>query len=362
LHPRIQSTKSLFRKTASRVSALRGAGHRAAASTTAGLARKPSRLTVGLAAAGVATVIGVTAGVAAGATGGHETAVNNLGAGSHSISLSAPHRGGAPAFGGGTGSAAGHTSAFRPAAHPAATQTVAAQHAAVQPAKPAPAPRPSTAKTTTKSAAKLSAPAAKTTAAAHPAHATAPAKPAAKARPAAAKKPAAPARPAAAKKPAAPARPAAPKPPGRPYLIYDSVTPTAIPAHHEVATYATGGYAVSPTQVAGRRHVLWIDTTGSDYMANALDVEPGDATPQMAANWAYHRLAQDPKRIAVIYTMQSEWPACQQAVASLSAKMRYHIRWWIADPTGVPHILPGASATQWYWGQHYDITTASPNF
>ena len=61
----------------------------------------------------------------------------------------------------------------------------------------------------------------------------------------------------------------------RPFQIYDSVTPRQIPAHHMVATYATGNYAASPAEVAGRRPVMWIDTTGSDYAASVLDVEPG---------------------------------------------------------------------------------------
>ncbi len=149
--------------------------------------------------------------------------------------------------------------------------------------------------------------------------------------------------------------------PARPYLIYDSVTPSAIPAHHEIATYATGGYAVAPSQVAGR-HVLWIDTNGSDPGAAALDVEPGDATPSMAATWAWHKLHADPHGLAIIYTMQSEWPAAQAAVGSLPANMRSHVRWWIADPTGYPHIVPGSNATQWYWGTNYDISIAKPNF
>ncbi|HUZ27195.1 MAG TPA: hypothetical protein VMV07_25880 [Streptosporangiaceae bacterium] len=146
-----------------------------------------------------------------------------------------------------------------------------------------------------------------------------------------------------------------------PYLIYDSVTPAAIPAHHVVATYATGNYAASPSQVAGRK-VMWIDTTGTDYAASILDVEPGDATPSGAASWALHRLSARPNALARIYTMRSEWPAVQAAVATLPARMRSHIRWWIADPTGSPHIVPGSDATQWYWGSSYDITTATPRF
>jgi len=155
------------------------------------------------------------------------------------------------------------------------------------------------------------------------------------------------------------ARPAAP---AGPYRIYDSVTPSSIPAHAPVATYADGGYAVSPSQVAGRGHVLWIDTNGSDPRASALDVEPGDATPSMAASWAWHKLHAAANSVAIIYTMRSEWPAAQAAVHTLPPQMQSHVRWWIADPTGVPHIVPGASATQWYWGPNYDITTASPGF
>jgi hypothetical protein len=150
--------------------------------------------------------------------------------------------------------------------------------------------------------------------------------------------------------------------PQRPYEIYDSVTPSAIPAHHQVATYATGGYAVSPSQVSGRGNVLWIDTRGTDPKAAALDVEPGDATPSVAASWAWHKLHAADNSVAIIYTMRSEWAAAKAAVDTLPAHMQSHIRWWIADPTGVPHVVPGASATQWYWGSNYDITTANPGF
>jgi len=129
-----------------------------------------------------------------------------------------------------------------------------------------------------------------------------------------------------------------------------------------IATYATGSYAVSAAQVAGRRHVMWIDITGMDHAASILDVEPGDATPSLAASWAWHRLRANPRALARIYTMRSEWPAVQAAVATLPSRMRSRIRWWIADPTGYPHIVPGSDATQWYWGHSYDITTATPRF
>lgn len=159
---------------------------------------------------------------------------------------------------------------------------------------------------------------------------------------------------------ATPAPAAAPAP--TPYLIYDSVTPQLIPAGQNVATYATGGYAVPASQVAGRGNVLWIDTQGTDTGAQALDVEPGDATPSVAASWAYHKLSQTQDAVARIYTMISEWPAVKAAIATLPQQMQSRVHYWIADPTGYAHVVPGSDATQWYWGKNWDISTALPGF
>ena len=141
----------------------------------------------------------------------------------------------------------------------------------------------------------------------------------------------------------------------------DSVTASDLPGNKVDATYATGGYAVPASQVAGK-HVVWIDTNGSDPKANALDVEPGDATPAQAATWAAQHVKADPNSPAIIYTMRSDWPAAQSAVASLPLSVQHQVRWWIADPTGTPHIVPGSSATQWYWGSSVDLSMAQPNF
>jgi len=161
---------------------------------------------------------------------------------------------------------------------------------------------------------------------------------------------------------AAPAPSAPAAPPAQPTTIYDSVTPSSIPAGAPAAVYSDGSYATSPSQVAGHANTLWIDTNGSNPKANALDVEPGDATPQQAGQWVSQKLSSTPNQVAIVYTMRSDWSATQAAVAQLPAWMQSHVKWWIADPTGVPHMVPGADATQWYWGQNYDITTANPGF
>lgn len=169
--------------------------------------------------------------------------------------------------------------------------------------------------------------------------------------------------------PAAPASPqqaAAPAPAptasAQPYRIYDSVSPSQIPAHEAAALYSNGSYAANPSQVGQLGHQLWIDVTGYNYSASVLDVEPGDATPAQAASWAYHRLSQHPDALARIYTFQNQWPAVKQAIAGLPSWMQARVHWWIADPTGVPHMVQGANATQWYWGSNYDQSTAMPGF
>ncbi|HEX3712205.1 MAG TPA: hypothetical protein VHV09_05390 [Trebonia sp.] len=148
----------------------------------------------------------------------------------------------------------------------------------------------------------------------------------------------------------------------KPYTLYDSVTPNTIPSGQAAAVYATGSYAAQPSAVSGHRSVLWIDTNGSDPGANVLDVEPGDATPAGAAQWVQARLSADRHAVAVVYTMRSEWQAVKANVGALPGWMQSKVRYWIADPTGYNHVVPGSSATQWYWGSKYDISTANPEF
>jgi len=161
---------------------------------------------------------------------------------------------------------------------------------------------------------------------------------------------------------AAPAKPKAKAAPAKQYLIYDSVTPSSIPTGMAAAVYANGSYAASASQATRHGKVLWIDVNGSNPSANVLDVEPGDATPAGAAVWVQQRLSGHPKEVAIVYTMRSQWQAVKDNVAHLPAWMQSKVRYWIADPTGVPHVVPGSNATQWYWGSHFDITTANPEF
>jgi hypothetical protein len=148
----------------------------------------------------------------------------------------------------------------------------------------------------------------------------------------------------------------------RRFTFYDSVTPQAIPKGQIVATYSTGAHPIPASAVAGRRTVIWVDTLATDPSgSNALDIEPGCASPSQAAGWVRARLTAHPNATAVLYTMISDWQTVKADVATLPSWMQSHIRWWIADPTGQPHIVPGADATQWYWGTSYDISLAKSN-
>jgi hypothetical protein len=147
-----------------------------------------------------------------------------------------------------------------------------------------------------------------------------------------------------------------------PTTIYDSTSPASVPAGQHVAAYSNGAYQAAGNQVAGRGSVLWIDTNGSDTHANALDVEPGDATPAGAAQWVNAKLTATPHSDAIVYTFKSDWPSVQNSIHQLPSWEQSHVKYWIADPTGTPHIVPGAAATQWYWGSSYDISQATPGF
>ena len=148
--------------------------------------------------------------------------------------------------------------------------------------------------------------------------------------------------------------------PTKPFLIYDSVTPSSLPTGRVVATYATGGRPAKPAELAGRGPVLWIDVIGSDPGADVLDVEPGAVSASAVPGWITQRLTAHPGALAVIYTSIGQWALLRSEVAGLPAAMRSQVRWWIADPTGYAHIVPGSDATQWYWGSNYDISTATP--
>lgn len=151
--------------------------------------------------------------------------------------------------------------------------------------------------------------------------------------------------------------------PPKPTVFYDSAQSDAVPSGNDAAFYANGAYTPRPEDVKGREHVLWIDVTGANPRAGAIDVEPGDATPHSAAMWVKAKLGLEPKSRPIIYTFSAGWQDCRNEVTDHLPKwMQDRVRWWIAHPTGHPHILPGADATQWGWYKTRDTNSARPGF
>jgi hypothetical protein len=155
----------------------------------------------------------------------------------------------------------------------------------------------------------------------------------------------------------APAPPPAPM--DAPVTMYDSAQASNLPASAGfVATYSNGSYAASPSSIPGHPNTVWIDVNGSNPNANALDIEPGDASPSQAAAWVHA----NKNPVVILYSSVSTWDAVKQSVSTLSPQDQSRVRYWIADPTGVPHLLPGSAATQYAFQSNVDISMVRGDF
>jgi hypothetical protein len=133
---------------------------------------------------------------------------------------------------------------------------------------------------------------------------------------------------------------------GGPRVMFDSVDPAAFPDPGEVSFDVTAGY------VDGR----WPSSAGikarfpdlphlsiavfSKNDADCLDIEPGNAIPEQAPAWLDRQYARGMAR-PVIYCGNSSIVAVRSAVGARP------FWWWSANWSRVPHIDPGADATQW---------------
>jgi hypothetical protein len=145
--------------------------------------------------------------------------------------------------------------------------------------------------------------------------------------------------------------------------MYDSTQPSLIPATAEyIAIYGNGQYAASRETVQRqfpKARIFSIDVLNADAVGCGIaDVENGDMTPADVPGWVDRRLAAHHNGVLCrIYCNQSTWPAVKAEVAKLAPEKRAAVRYWIADPTGNAHSLPGADATQYYWAGDWDQST-----
>ena len=135
------------------------------------------------------------------------------------------------------------------------------------------------------------------------------------------------------------------------FVMFDSVNVQEIPSlantnRDAVAGYVDGLFRNEQEVIAHdpQAHHLSIAVFATD-VADCLDIENGDATPEQAPAWWHHA------------TMHGIWRPCLYASLSVIPDVVHHLeaagihrssyRLWSAHYTGQPHVEPGTDATQW---------------
>lgn len=89
-------------------------------------------------------------------------------------------------------------------------------------------------------------------------------------------------------------------------------------------------------------------TDEANPLADVFDYERGTAPlAQVRTAVADRAKAYLP---SVVYVNESNWSTAKQDLRGLP------VAWWVADPTGKEHLVPGSVATQWGWFGTYDIS------
>lgn len=134
-------------------------------------------------------------------------------------------------------------------------------------------------------------------------------------------------------------------------LMFDSVTPQAIPPNPQiVAAYIDGRYAnYTQARALFPAATLLSITVFGNLRANVVDVEYGDATPATAAAGV---------KAGLYPTVYCNLSTISAVVAAMDGTP---FQWWAAHPTGTPHLVPGSIATQYAWPGYgspgnYDIS------
>ena len=130
-------------------------------------------------------------------------------------------------------------------------------------------------------------------------------------------------------------RPAKPKPPTQ---MYDSINLSQIPTDAPAVAGYVGGAWPTYAQLASKfpRAKRVSVAVASRYDADVLDVEPGDATPAVVADWVKRQLRRGVKRPGVYCSVSS----VRAVLSALSAAgiRRSQIRLWTAHYTGKAHV------------------------
>lgn len=166
---------------------------------------------------------------------------------------------------------------------------------------------------------------------------------------------------------------ARPKRKPAPFTMYDSVTPSEIPAKAvAVAGYVNGHWPTFAGLARSHPHAKRLSiAVNAGHDAECLDVEQGDASPGEAPAWVFRQKQRGVKR-PVVYTSVSQAPAVLRELARHGIK-RQDIRLWTAHYTFVPHVCNAkcgfgklaADATQYTdhaFGRNLDASLCKPRF
>lgn len=155
-------------------------------------------------------------------------------------------------------------------------------------------------------------------------------------------------------------------PPNRQNItMYDSVTVSEIPSGAQaVAGYVGGKFPTFNSLLHDFPHAKHFSiAVNSHEDAECLDIETGDATPDLAPQWVRRQHDRGVKR-PVVYANTSTMPAVLQALTHAGIH-RSEYRVWTAHYTGSPHIEFGSDATQYTdkaLGRNLDASLCIPTF
>lgn len=149
--------------------------------------------------------------------------------------------------------------------------------------------------------------------------------------------------------------------------MYDSVEWSLIPRNAGyLAVYSNGQFAADIGEVSAsfpKARIYLIDVTGSNPDASIKDVETGDMRVSGLADAIGARLEAHPASLVRVYCNLSTLPSVRDVIAnSVHPNQRSQLRSWIANPTGLPHFVPGSNATQYKFGDEYDTSLIGRNF
>lgn len=140
--------------------------------------------------------------------------------------------------------------------------------------------------------------------------------------------------------------------------MYDSTRPNLIPSSAAiVCVYINGRYAVDIAAVQKQfphARILEIDVLGNAPDASIKDVENFDIPVSSVQEVCMARFQKHPNALTRLYCNLSTWPGVKDQVRGLSEAAKSNIRYWIANPTEIAHLVPGSDATQYFWGSTFD--------